>query len=59
MCDPATVPALFAGAGIWPQGTTEGRRHMLSDLGLLIMRLVIGGLLMGHGSQKLFGWFGG
>jgi putative oxidoreductase len=32
---------------------------MLSDLGKLIMRLVIGGLLMGHGSQKLFGWFGG
>jgi putative oxidoreductase len=32
---------------------------MLSDLGILIIRLVIGGLLMGHGSQKLFGWFGG
>ena len=32
---------------------------MLSDLGKLIMRLVTGGLLMGHGSQKLFGWFGG
>lgn len=32
---------------------------MLSDLGKLIMRLVMGGLLMGHGSQKLFGWFGG
>lgn len=32
---------------------------MLRDLGKLIMRLVVGGLLMGHGSQKLFGWFGG
>ncbi len=32
---------------------------MLSDLGLLILRLVVGGLLGGHGSQKLFGWFGG
>jgi putative oxidoreductase len=27
--------------------------------GLLIIRLVIGGLLFAHGSQKLFGWFGG
>ncbi len=32
---------------------------MLQDIGLLILRLVVGGLLGGHGSQKLFGWFGG
>jgi putative oxidoreductase len=31
----------------------------LADVGLLLLRLVVGGLLMGHGSQKLFGWFGG
>jgi putative oxidoreductase len=30
-----------------------------TDLGLLLLRLVVGGLLCGHGSQKLFGWFGG
>src|SRR5690349_9421584 len=30
-----------------------------SDLGLLILRLAVGGLLAGHGAQKLFGWFGG
>jgi putative oxidoreductase len=29
------------------------------DTGLLIVRLVVGLLLAGHGAQKLFGWFGG
>jgi putative oxidoreductase len=29
------------------------------DTGLLILRVVVGLLLMGHGAQKLFGWFGG
>ena len=27
--------------------------------GLLLVRLVIGGTMFGHGAQKLFGWFGG
>ena len=30
-----------------------------SDLGLLALRLTAGGLMAGHGVQKLFGWFGG
>jgi putative oxidoreductase len=29
------------------------------DLGRLAARVVIGGLFVGHGTQKLFGWFGG
>src|SRR5882672_2377034 len=28
-------------------------------VGLLIIRVVLGLLLVGHGAQKLFGWFGG
>ncbi|MFI5273055.1 MAG: DoxX family protein [Ktedonobacterales bacterium] len=31
----------------------------MKSIGLLVLRLVYGGLLAGHGSQKLFGWFGG
>lgn len=32
---------------------------MEMEYGLLVLRLVIGLLFMGHGLQKLFGWFGG
>src|SRR3954452_17714192 len=31
----------------------------LMQIGRLIVRLVIGGLFIGHGTQKLLGWFGG
>jgi putative oxidoreductase len=31
----------------------------MMDLGLLMIRVVIGILFIGHGAQKLFGWFGG
>jgi putative oxidoreductase len=38
----------------------RGRRHSnRNDLGLLALRLGSGGVLFAHGTQKLFGWFGG
>ncbi|WP_280411054.1 DoxX family protein [Nocardia asiatica] len=30
-----------------------------ADIGLLLVRVVFGGLLAAHGAQKLFGWWGG
>jgi putative oxidoreductase len=32
---------------------------MSGDLGLLVLRVAIGLVVAAHGSQKLFGWFGG
>jgi putative oxidoreductase len=31
----------------------------MKDLALFLIRITLGALLAGHGSQKLFGWFGG
>lgn len=32
---------------------------MTTDFALLLLRLVVGGLMIGHGTMKLFGWLGG
>ena len=37
----------------------ESTHPELIAVGLLILRLVIGTLMMGHATQKLFGWLGG
>jgi putative oxidoreductase len=39
-------------------GTYAADLQMLS-LGLLLVRVVVGLVMAGHGAQKLFGWFGG
>ena len=31
----------------------------MEDIALFTLRLVVGALMIGHGAQKLFGWFGG
>jgi putative oxidoreductase len=33
--------------------------NTLTGVGILILRIVLGAVFLGHGSQKLFGWFGG
>ena len=40
-------------------GEQEEESPLMRDLGMLILRVTTGGLLAGHGAQKLFGWFGG
>ncbi|GCB45086.1 DoxX family protein [Streptomyces sp. NL15-2K] len=45
-------------AGLSPTAAKHAPLHAY-DAGLLILRLALGFLLVGHGTQKLFGWFGG
>nr|WP_232794009.1 MULTISPECIES: DoxX family protein [Pseudofrankia] len=50
-------------AGERPVGAWPGLRAMPAtsgrDVGLLLLRVTIGVIMFGHGTQKLFGWFGG
>lgn len=38
---------------------SRGAGVQASDVGLLLIRLMLGVVFMYHGSQKVFGWFGG
>jgi putative oxidoreductase len=42
-----------------PSSADHAMEDRMTDLALLLLRVVTGGLLAGHGAQKLFGSFGG
>lgn len=44
--------------GVDPDRVGDDRRGT-QDLGLLLLRVAVGALLIGHGLQKVFGWWGG
>ncbi|WP_349269294.1 membrane protein [Mycolicibacterium parafortuitum] len=52
---PAAAPTEI---GVDPERNVEHRRGT-QDLGLLLLRVAVGVLLIGHGLQKVFGWWGG
>lgn len=57
---PATLDAPTAGAGSpAADGPTPAAPAHAYDTGLLLLRVVLGLTIAAHGSQKLFGWFGG
>lgn len=46
-------------ASVKRTGNTRTERKLDMKIARLLLRLVVGGLFFGHGTQKLFGWFEG
>ncbi|GFM19216.1 MULTISPECIES: DoxX family protein [Mycobacteriaceae] len=73
MNDPEPLPYVQPSAGLAPgaYGSTatptevepadpaRSDRRGTQDLGLLLLRVAVGALFIGHGLQNLFGWWGG
>ncbi|MFJ9611407.1 DoxX family protein [Kitasatospora sp. NPDC101176] len=53
-----TAPTTTVRPGLATPGPATTSPHAY-DAGLLLLRLVLGLTMAAHGSQKLFGWFGG
>ncbi|MDY6995139.1 MAG: DoxX family protein [Actinomycetota bacterium] len=45
--------------GVGDHPGSDGNRRGTQDLGLLLLRVAVGALFIGHGLQNLFGWWGG
>lgn len=43
----------------WPKDGDDVASITRSDIARLVLRIGVGGVMSAHGTQKLFGWFGG
>src|SRR5207247_10558929 len=51
--------AILRGAPRFEVAPTGHRVRMGTNLGRLLLRVTVGSIFFEHGTQKLFGWFGG
>jgi putative oxidoreductase len=56
---PMSMPTYTHPADIDPRYDRPDDRRGTQDLGLMLLRWAVGALLIGHGLQKAFGWWGG